>query len=512
MNVSGTVHLHIVPGILREGGKTMLNLLKDESNRSYMLTENGAVTFASSGSFALDFFAAAGALREADEAEIIVRFTRAFAEHPTYALRTLFYARDVRGGLGERRLFRVLLRHLAAYAPAALVKNLPLVPEFGRWDDLLALLGTPAEKGVLRLVHEQLASDLRADEEGAMVSLLAKWLPSVNTSSRAARAQARSLAKLLGMREAEYRRTLVRLRRRIALIENALRTKDYSFDYAKQPSKAMFKYRAAFLRNDAERYGEFLGRVEHGEAELHTGTLYPYEIIRPLSAWGTPELTPEEVRTLDVTWRVLPDYTHGENALVVLDGSGSMYDGGEPLPSSVALSLTVYFAERNTGAFQGHFITFSRSPQLVEIKGADIAEKVRYCKTFCEVANTNLAAVFDLLLKTAVMNSLPQEELPSVLYIITDMEFDACTEDADMTNFERAKELFADVGYELPRIVFWNVQSRSRQQPVKMNEQGVMLVSGCSPSIFSMIVESRITPYAYMEQVLGSERYTGIEA
>ena len=200
----------------------MLNLLKDESNRSYMLTENGAVTFASSGSFALDFFAAAGALREADEAEIIVRFTRAFAEHPTYALRTLFYARDVRGGLGERRLFRMLLRHLAAYAPAALVKNLPLVPEFGRWDDLLALLGTPAEKGVLRLVHEQLASDLRADEEGAMVSLLAKWLPSVNTSSRAARAQARSLAKLLGMREAEYRRTLVRLRRRIALIENAL--------------------------------------------------------------------------------------------------------------------------------------------------------------------------------------------------------------------------------------------------------------------------------------------------
>lgn len=311
----------------------MLNLLKDESNRSYMLTENGAVTFASSGSFALDFFAAAGALREADEVEIIVRFTRAFAEHPTYALRTLFYARDVRGGLGERRLFRVLLRHLAAYAPAALVKNLPLVPEFGRWDDLLALLGTPAEKGVLWLVHEQLASDLRADEEGAMVSLLAKWLPSVNTSSRAARAQARSLAKLLGMREAEYRRTLVRLRRRIALIENALRTKDYSFDYAKQPSKAMFKYRAAFLRNDAERYGEFLGRVEHGEAELHTGTLYPYEIIRPLSAWGTPELTPEEVRTLDVTWRVLPDYTHGENALVVLDGSGSMYDGGEPLPS-----------------------------------------------------------------------------------------------------------------------------------------------------------------------------------
>ena len=367
------------------------------------------------------------------------------------------------------------------------------------------------EVAAVRLIRAQLEKDLRAAWEEKPVSLLAKWLPSVNTSSRAARRQAQRLAVLFGMREADYRRMLVRLRRRIALIENALRTKDYTFDYAKQPSKAMFKYRAAFWRNDVERYKAFLERVERGEEQLHTGTLYPYEIIRPLSGAVTPHIPQEEARTLDVTWSALPDYTHGENALVVLDGSGSMYWGGNPLPSSVALSLAIYFAERNTGAFHGRFITFSQNPRLVEIKGATIVERVHYCKSFDEVANTNLEAVFRLLLRAAVKNRVPQEELPSVLYIITDMEFDACTVDADVTNFERAKELFAEAGYTLPRIVFWNVQSRSRQQPVRQNEQGVTLVSGCSPSIFSMVVDGRITPYEYMEQVLRSERYAAIE-
>ena len=489
----------------------MLDALKEESNRTYTRTENDAATYASSGSDTLDFFAAAGALREAGEAEIIVRFTRAFAEHPTYALRTLFYARDVRGGLGERRLFRVLLRHLAFAAPASLEKNLKFVPGYGRWDDLLVLLDTPLEAAAVRLIRAQLEKDLRAAGEEKPVSLLAKWLPSVNTSSRAVRRQAQRLAVLFGMREADYRRMLVHLRRRIALIENALRTRNYTFDYAKQPSKAMFKYRAAFWRNDVERYKAFLSRVEHGEERLHTGTLYPYEIIRPLSAAVVPQIPKEEARALDVTWSALPDYTNGENALVVLDGSGSMYWGGNPLPSSVALSLAIYFAERNTGVFHGHFITFSENPRLIEIEGATIVERVYYCRSFDEAANTNLEAVFCLLLHAAVKNRVPQEELPSVLYIITDMEFDACTVDADVTNFERAKELFAEAGYTLPRIVFWNVQSRSRQQPVTMNEQGVMLVSGCSPSIFSMVVDGRITPYEYMEQVLGSERYAAIE-
>ena len=489
----------------------MLDLLKEESNKTYTRTENDAATYASSGSDVLDFFAAVGALRSAKGAEIVVRFTRAFAEDPVRALRTLFYARDVRGGLGERRVFRVLLRHLAAYAPACVEKNLPLVPEYGRWDDVLALFGTPLESAAVRLIRKQLESDLGASQKGEDVSLLAKWLPSVNTSSREARAKARHLAASFGMQEAEYRKMLVRLRRCIRIIENYLRTKDYSFDYAKQPSKAMFKYREAFRRNDAKRYEAFLERVARGEARFHTGTLYPYEVIRPLCKWDSV-LSERESRALDITWKALPDYTHGENALVVLDGSASMYGGGEPLPACVALSLAVYFAERNEGAFRDHFITFSHRPRILQIKGATIADKVSYCRTFNEVANTNLEGVFRLLLRAAVSGGVPQQEMPEALYIITDMEFDVCTEHADVTNFERAKQMFDEAGYRLPRIVFWNVQSRRRQQPVKMNEQGVMLVSGCSPSIFSLVVEDRITPYEYMEKVLASERYAAIQA
>ena len=187
-----------------------------------------------------------------------------------------------------------------------------------------------------------------------------------------------------------------------------------------------------------------------------------------------------------------------------------MYCGYDPKPAAVALSLGIYFAERNTGAFANHFITFSQTPQLVEIKGADIAEKVRYCRGFNEVANTNIEAVFHLILQTAVKNSVPQNELPSKIIIISDMEFDWCTENASLTNFENAKRKFEDCGYKLPDVVFWNVDSRNRQQPVTKNEQGAVLVSGFTPRMFSMVAGGTMNPYAFMLEVIGSERYAKI--
>ena len=215
---------------------------------------------------------------------------------------------------------------------------------------------------------------------------------------------------------------------------------------------------------------------------------------------------------MDATWNALDNYVGAENSLVVVDGSGSMYWGADPLPAAVAQSLGIYFAERNTGAFHNHFITFSSNPRLVEIKGRDIVEKVAYCMGYNECSNTDLAKTFDLILRTAVKNRLKQSDMPERLYIISDMEFDACAGNAGMTNFESAKKKFAKYGYKLPQVVFWNVASRSRQQPVKKNEQGVALVSGCSPQIFGMLQEGNLDPYHYMMQVLGSERYERIGA
>ena len=485
----------------------MLEYLKNEANRTY--TENGAPTYATSGSHCLDLFATIGALRSAEEQEILRRFVRAFTENPDLAMKTLFFARDVRGGLGERRVFRLCLNWLAKNAPDSVRKNMPHVAEYGRWDDLLALLGTPCEKDALETIRRQLEADWNAMDMGDDVSLLAKWLPSVNASNPQTVQDAKRIARYLGLRDAQYRKMLVQLRQRIRILENNLREKDYTFDYAKQPSKAMFKYRKAFQRNDGERYGAFLGKVSRGAAQLHTGTLTPYEIIKP---FFQEYVENQEAKAIDATWKAQEDFTGDENALVVIDGSGSMYCRTDPMPATVALSLGIYFAERNTGAFRNHFITFSEKPQLVEIQGETIQEKVRYCRGFDEVANTNIQKMFELILRTAVKNKVPQAEMPSTLYIISDMEFDSCTRGADLTNFEYAKKIFGEAGYQLPRVVFWNVQSRNAQQPVTQNEQGVALVSGCSPRIFRMLSSGNLSPMGYMLDILGVERYQKIVA
>ena len=484
----------------------MLYELKNELNRT--LTENGAATLRSTGSDCLDLFAAIGALRNADEQDIIVRFVRAYAEDRDLAMKMLFFCRDIRGGLGERRVFRAILKYLADAQPESVRRNIGLISEYGRWDDITVLFGTACEGDAMNLIRDQLDKDLFALESGESVSLMAKWLPSVNTSNAEGVRNGRLIARALKMSDAEYRRTLVRLRERIRIIENSLREKDYTFDYAAQPSRALLKYRAAFRRNDGDRYAAFLNHVAEGSATMHTGALYPYDIVEKALNWRGGD--PAERKALDVTWNALKDFAPQENALCVIDGSGSMYFGGTPIPATVALSLGLYFAERNVGAFHNHFITFSRNPRLVEVRGCDLVDRVQYCKTFNECANTNIQKVFELVLSAAVRNRLPQSELPETLYFISDMEFDCCTDDASLTNFEYARRLFQSYGYRLPRIVFWNVQSRNQQQPVSVNDRGVILVSGCSPRIFSMVAGGESDPVVFMRKTLLSERYAPV--
>ena len=485
----------------------MLNYLKQEANKT--VTENGAATYITTESDCLDLFATIGALRRESDSEIVTRFVRAYSENRDIAMKLLFFARDIRGGLGERRVFKVILNWLANNEPATVRKNIVHVAEYGRYDDLLCLMDTACEKEMLDALKAQFEADTEALKNGGEVSLLAKWLPSVNASSSETVLCAKKIARHFGMKDASYRKALVALRAHIRIIENNLREKDYSFDYSKQPSKAMYKYRKAFIRNDAERYGEFINRVSAGEATLHASTLMPYEIITP---FFRSNVSDEERKAINATWISQEDFGDSENALAVIDGSGSMYGWGDPKPITVALSLGIYFAERNTGAFKNHFITFSEKPQLVEIKGEDILDKVRYCHEFNEVANTNIQKVFELILDAAKKNSVPQDELPKKLYFISDMEFDYCTEDASLTNFEYAKKLFAEAGYTLPEIVFWNVASRNKQQPVTKNEQGVALVSGCTPRLFKMVASGTMNPYAFMLEVVESERYAKIVA
>lgn len=489
----------------------MLNYLKQEANKT--VTENGAVTYRSTGSACLDMFASIGALRNAENRRVEGIFWNAWAEDRDTAIKILFYARDIRGGLGERKVFRTMFQDLAQYEPESAAKNLGYIAEYGRFDDLLILFDTPCEKAAVNLIAAQLREDIKTVQAGgSAVSLLAKWLPSVNASSPETVRTAKRLAKALNMKEADYRHILSVLRQKIAILENNLREKKYTFDYEKQPSRAMYRYRKAFIRNDGDRYRDYVGRVSRGEAKMNAAALYPYDIVAPLTGNNYRTITKDEKAAMDAAWKSLPDYAPDSNGLVVIDGSGSMYVNVHPSPASVALSLGIYFAERNQGLFHNHFITFSESPRLVEIKGKDIAEKVRYCESFNEVANTNIQAVFELILKTAVNNRLEQKEMPDCIYIVSDMEFDSCVRDRSATNFEYAKKQFGMHGYRLPDVVFWNVASRHNQNPVRMNEQGVALVSGCTPSLFEMAAGGKLSPYEQMMEIIGSARYQKIMA
>lgn len=496
----------------------MLEYMKQEANKTW--TENGAVTLKSTGSDCLDLFATIGALRRENDEEIITRFVRAFSENADVAMKILFFARDIRGGLGERRVFRTIFHWMAVNEPQCVIKNLENVAEYGRYDDLLVLLNTPCEDKALSYIKNQFETDMCMLETEGSVSLLAKWLPSINASNAQTVKNAKKIARSLGLNDAAYRKALTALRARIRIIENNLRERDYSFDYAKQPSRAMLKYRKAFLRNDAERYREFISRVSLGEVVLHADNVSPYELVEPYLnigwGWGgrcfMRDITQDEKDVLNATWASLPDFGGDENAIAVIDTSGSMYCAGKPVSGAVALSLGLYFAERNKGSFRNCFIEFSESPQLIEIKGDTFADRLRYVASFSEVANTNIEAVFDLILNAAVQNKVPQAELPAKLVIISDMEFDICAEDASVTNFMNARKKYEEHGYKLPDIIFWNVASRNRQQPVTQNEQGVALVSGVTPRIFSMIAGGEFSPYALMMDILNSERYARVAA
>lgn len=490
-----------------------LNFLKRDANIAY--TENGAITYKSTMSDCLDLFATIGALRNADDSEVISRFMKAYTEDADMAMKTLFFARDIRGGLGERKVFKTIINWLAVNEPESVRKNISNISEYGRYDDLLTLLDTPCENDMKTYVKEQMEKDLEALENGDNVSLLAKWLPSVNVGNREKVKNAKKIARALGINDAKYRKTLTALRAHIKIIENNLREKDYSFDYEKQPSKALYKYRRAFLNNDEERFIRFLNKAESNSSIMNTGTLTPYDVIAPIvtkSMYRT-EISEDERYSMDVTWRSLENFVGAENALAIVDGSGSMYMGYRSyMPAAVAQSLGIYFAEHNKGAFHNHFITFSANPRLVEVKGRDIVEKIKYCMSYDECSNTDLRKTFDLILQTAIRNKVKKNDMPEKLYIISDMEFDYCSVNAKLTNFEYAKAEFERHGYKLPQIIFWNVASINMQQPVTKNEQGVALVSGCSPHIFAMLSKDMLNPYSYMLEVLSSERYERIVA
>lgn len=482
-----------------------MNFVENLMNELNMtLTENGAVALNSTANALVDLFAVSGALRTRSEEEIENMFAKAMIEDKTLATKMAFYTRDIRGGLGERRSGRIMLKYLAKYYPDTFKKNVEYVAEFGRWDDLVYLLDDAGDV-IVPLLKRQLDEDLASMKDMKSVSLLAKWLPSVNTSNKKTVGKGKYLAKQFDMSEKEYRKTLAALRHYLNVVEtdmSANRFKDIV--YSQVPSKAMNNYRNAFMRHDETGFRAYLAGVEKGESRINASVLYPYDIVEKYLYGNVGK-----DKVLEAQWNALPDYMEGENRfLVMADVSGSMT--GRPMATSVGLAL--YFAEKNKGAFANRFMTFSRKPELVTIKGEDLFEKLHYIHGAHWEMNTDLEAAFLTVLSAAVKNKVPQEDLPTSIIVITDMEIDQCAYD-DWTFYDQMEARFEHFGYTIPNIVFWNVQSRHNTYHASFDRKGVQLASGQSAAVFASLIKGiSLTPYEYMLSVLNSERYAKITA
>ena len=490
---------------------TFLNQMTKDSNITR--TENGGVTRKSTESKVLDMFAVGGAYRTRSDEDVILLFKNAFEEDRLLAMKCLFYLRDIRGGQGERRFFRTAFRWLCNEYPQVAKANLENVSEYGRWDDLIYVAeGTQVQTAAFNIIKHQLALDIQCKTP----SLLAKWMPSQNASNADTRRLGHVLANFLGMTSREYRKTLSTLRERINVLERLMsagRWQDIEFD--KIPSRAGIIYRNAFARRDilAKKYEAF---AKSKDTKVNADALYPYEVVEKAISQRYLDLNSTERAMINKYWSCLPDYLNGQDCsmMCVVDTSGSM----EGTPIDIAIGLGMYCAERIGGPFKNHYISFSSKPQLISIDGIDFVDKVKriYRTNLCE--NTDLEAVFDLLLTTAKKPGVKKEDLPKNVIVISDMEIDAgtgnwysgsgrWTKEGASTEMERIRRKWAAEGYELPHLTYWNVNARHNN--ILDSGPNVTFVSGASPTIFKSILTGK-TAWDLMIDVLCSKRYNKV--
>lgn len=513
--------------------ENMEKTMERENNLS--VTENGAIGYRSTGRALLDLNFSVSSMRNMTEEEIVESFRKAWEEDRELALRWLFFLRDVRNGMGERRSFRIIMHWLGEKYPKIATTllinrgagNEYLIPFYGRWDDIFELFDL-FPNIVINIVSNQIDEDLAHLSRNEGVSLLAKWMPSNNTSSREKVELANRLAIGMRLTPRMYRKNMVALRKHIDVVETKMSGGYWDeINYESVPSKANLRYKAAFAKHDPERRQAFLEKLATGEAKINASTSYPYEIFHSMKeiircqSWTREH---PEVMTLEGMWKsILEGLEIDENIIVVADGSGSMEQTiskqTEASAYDVAQALAIFFATVIRGQFHGKYITFSENPRLVDVgKYDNLVDQMQETFRHREVANTNIMAVFRLILRTAVDNHMTQEDMPGSILIISDMEFDGCaTNDYDeplMNNLSGSTTLFDEIrteyehqGYKLPRLVFWTINSRTKTIPVKENELGVALLSGYSINNVNMILSGDTDPYLCLVNELKDKRY-----
>ena len=475
----------------------------DALRQNDVMTENGMTTNSTSLNAVVDLFYNIGAMRGQNKDRLISTFSKAFYQDPTRAMKILFWARDIRGGAGERQIFRDIMQYLVQNHEEALGKNLNLIPEFGRWDDLLVLVGTSLETKAFLLIQGALAS-----ENG----LCAKWMPRKGPI-------AIKLRNFMGLSPKKYRKTLVNLTN---VVEQQMCAKEWDqIEFAKLPSLAAARYQRAFMKNANDSYLEYLKSLASGETKINAGAVYPYDITKALGR-GNVDAASEQ-------WKALPNYMKDSEELILpmVDVSGSMNSvaSGSTTCMDVAVSLGLYISERNEGAFKDAFLTFSESPKL-EVLSGDLNDRFTQLVRGEWGMNTNLESAFRLVLDQAVKHNLAQDQMPDKILILSDMQFDEATCNNDRswgrrtdipawnpTAQQMIAKMYEEAGYTMPKIVYWNLQSRSGDVPVRFDEDGTALISGFSPAIMTSILNAEeFTPVSIMDQTILSDRYAEVTA
>lgn len=467
-------------------------------------TTNGMVTNKSSLSAAVDLFFQIGAARNQSAQQIAGLFAKAYGEDPIVATKILFYARDIRGGAGERKVFRNIMLHLERMNPDLVKGLLPLVPEYGRWDDLL-IFSTPEVKNV---AYEVIRVGLFEEANG----LCGKWMPRKGPV-------AADLRNFLGLSPKQYRKTLVALS---DTVEQKMCAGQWSeINYSHVPSVAAKRLQKAFKRNDTERYAAYVDALTKGVkgVKINASAIFPHDVLKGLySAYSWRGNAPVDTRLIKAQWDALPNYlAEGASILPMIDTSGSMgcTVGGTTTAIEVAVALGLYVAEKNKGAFHGVWLNFNSNSHLKKLNGdiVSMAQSLYHDNDWG--GSTNLESAFNAVLNTAIAGNVSQEDMPKTILIMSDMQFNQCVSNANASAMQMIKQKYQRAGYELPNVVFWNLNAHANQSPALQGDTGVALVSGYSPAILSTILGAdpeEFTPRSIMLKKLNDERYNPVEA
>ena len=484
------------------------------------LTENGAQAYSTTNNPILDLFAEIGSLRSRSEEEIILKFSEAFAYDRTLATKMFFYAGNIRGGLGERRTFRIILKYLANTYPSIVLDNIHLIPHFNRWDSMFTLIGTACESEMWNIIDEQLITDLKSVEASKTsakpigISLLAKWMPTETAHSKETQKLAHIAMERIGLTPRLYRKMLSTLRNHLKVVERLMSAQAWDkVEYPAVPSYAMKNYRKAFDKHDSVRFAEYIESLKKGEKKVNASTLYPYDLVHQYSAaldcwYGCNRCKIDDI--VEAQWKALPNYVEGENNILVMaDVSGSM--SGRPMETSVGLAT--YFAQHATSDYHNLYMTFTDRPHFISLDGCETLRSAVHKVASTDIGySTDLYAAFKYILNHAITNNIKPEDMPKALVVISDMEIDPYFRGSKNLDFiQKVKADFAAYGYVCPKIVLWNVEARNDTFLTQSDD--VILVSGQSASVFKNLCANLNgrTSWDLMLEVLNDKIYDCIK-